>query len=139
MHFAVGRSVDEIPNCCCIHPPLNHQRCDSTHPSKQDPEISMPGNVWRGNSRVSLVAVGKGDKREGALSDRRIGLRAVDVHRQDLAVCFTNSPQIFGIPRALCLEKHPFTSEGIMRLLVRSNRNATAIMNGTHVAFPAVS
>ena len=63
-----------------------------------------PGTIhvcWAEDARVSLVAVGKGDKREGALSDWRIGLRAVDVHRQDLAVCFTDSAQIFGIPRAL--------------------------------------
>ncbi len=61
--------------------------------------------MWRRtkrDSRVSLEAVGIRDKREGALSKLRIDLRPVDVHIKDLAVCFTDSPQIFGIPRALC-------------------------------------
>ena len=54
------------------------------------------------DSRVSLVAVGIRDKCEGALSKLRIDLRAVDVHIKDLAVCFTDSPKVFGISRALC-------------------------------------
>ncbi len=90
-------------------------------PNESCQKSPCPGTVrvcWAEDARVSLVAVGKGDKREGALPDRRMGLRAVDVHRQNLAVCLTNSPQIFGILRALCL-KHPQISEQNTRLLMR--------------------